>query len=184
MAERGFLRLLAVLLLLVSSPTPAYLDLASASVERLENGLAVIVLEAPSFPVVSVQMLYRTGAADEVSGKTGLAHFLEHMAFRASENFPDTGLVSSIYAVGGEWHGYTWLDQTTYYATVPADRLDLLLRIEADRMARLDIPAADGRQMIDAMKTYDRAGKSIWRDFYNQHNTQHPSGSGQSQQIR
>ncbi len=98
----------------------AYLDLAAAGVEQLDNGLTVIVLEDPSFPVVSVQMLYRSGAVDEVSGKTGLAHFLEHMAFRDSENFPDTGLVSSIYAVGGEWHGYTWLDQTTYFATVPA----------------------------------------------------------------
>jgi zinc protease len=136
--------LLAVLLLgFLPGHASAYLDLASARVAKLENGLTVIVLEEHSFPVVSAQMLYKAGARNENTGASGLAHFLEHMAFRSSENFPDTGLVSSIYGVGGEWHGYTWLDQTTYFATVPKAQLDLLLRIEADRMARLDIPAAD-----------------------------------------
>ncbi len=61
------------------------------SVDQLDNGLTVIILEDRNFPVVSVQMLYRIGARNEVTGKTGLAHFLEHMAFRDSENFPDTG---------------------------------------------------------------------------------------------
>ena len=64
---------------------------------------------------------------------------MEHMAFRESKNFPNTDVVSSIYARGGEWHGYTWTDQTTYFATVPSEHLDLLLRIEADRMSRLEI---------------------------------------------
>lgn len=121
----------------------AAMDLRNASVERLDNGLTVILLEDRNFPVTSVQMLYRVGARDETAGQTGLAHFLEHMAFRDSENFPDTGLVSSIYASGGEWHGYTWTDQTTYFATVPKEHLDLLLRIEADRMTRLIISPDD-----------------------------------------
>ena len=135
--------LAALVLWLYACPANAYLDLSAASVETLENGLTVIVLEEHGLPVVSVQMLYKSGARNEVTGATGLAHFMEHMAFRASENFPDTELVSSIYAVGGEWHGYTWLDQTTYFETTPAKHLDLLLRIEADRMARLKIPEAD-----------------------------------------
>jgi zinc protease len=121
----------------------AALDLRNASVERLGNGLTVILLEDRNFPVASVQMLYRVGARDETTGQTGLAHFLEHMAFRASANYPDTGLVSSIYAQGGEWHGYTWTDQTTYFATVPKEHVDLLLRIEADRMHQLIISADD-----------------------------------------
>ena len=132
-----------LLLLLGAAPVAAELDLQNASLTRLDNGLTVILLEDRNFPVVSVQTLYRVGARNEVSGKTGLAHFLEHMAFRSSENFPDTGLVSSIYARGGEWHGYTWIDQTTYFATAPKEQLDLLLRIEADRMARLDIAIDD-----------------------------------------
>jgi predicted Zn-dependent peptidase len=124
-------------------PASAWLDLSAARIEPLDNGLTLIVLEDHSFPVVSVQSLYRVGARNETAGATGLAHFLEHMAFRDSENFPDSRLVSDIYAVGGEWHGYTWLDQTTYFATAPREQLDLLLRIEADRMARVTLSEAD-----------------------------------------
>lgn len=121
----------------------AALALRNAEIATLENGLTVILLEDHNFPVVSVQALYRVGARNETIGKTSLAHFLEHMAFRDSTNFPDTALVSSIYAVGGEWHGYTWLDQTAYFSTVPKEDMDLLLRIEADRMMRLELPDDD-----------------------------------------
>jgi zinc protease len=121
----------------------AAIDLHSVKRARLENGLTLLVLEDHSFPLVSVQMLYRVGARNEVTGRTGLAHFLEHMAFRATESFPDTEVVSAIYGAGGEWHGYTWLDQTTYFETASADELDLLLRIEADRMHRLVIAEAE-----------------------------------------
>ncbi len=125
------------------SPANARLDVSRASVERLDNGLTLILLEDKSLPVVSIQTVYRTGAKDDPAGRLGLAHFSEHMAFRGSKNFPDTGLVSSIYAVGGEWHGYTWIDLTTYFATTPKEDLGLLLEIEADRMARLDVRAED-----------------------------------------
>jgi zinc protease len=124
------------------SPLRAF-DLAAAEVTRLANGLTLLVLEDRVLPVVSVQMLYRAGARDEAPGTTGVAHFMEHMAFRASEGFPGTELASRIYAVGGEWHAYTWIDQTTYYETAPREHLDLLLRIEADRMARLLLPAEE-----------------------------------------
>ncbi|NQV86813.1 MAG: insulinase family protein [Woeseiaceae bacterium] len=137
------LRWLIATTLLATGSVSAELDLQNASVKRLSNGLTVILLEDRNFPVASVQMLYRVGARDEVTGKTGLAHFLEHMAFRDSENFPDSGLTGPIYAHGGEWHGYTWTDQTTYFATVPKEQLDLLLRIEADRMTRLTISTDD-----------------------------------------
>jgi zinc protease len=146
----------------------AYLDLGAAKVETLDNGLTVIVLEDHSFPVVSVQMLYKSGARNEVTGATGLAHFLEHMAFRSSENFPETEMVSSIYAAGGEWHGYTWLDQTTYYATAPKAELGLLLEIEADRMARLDIPVADldseRGAVLTEMHSYENSPTSVLID--------------------
>lgn len=121
----------------------AEIDLRNATVERLDNGMTVILLVDRNFPVVSVQMLYRVGARNESYGQTGIAHFVEHMAFRDSKNFPDTGVVSSIYARGGEWHGYTWTDETTYFATVPQEHVELLLRIEADRMNRLEISQDD-----------------------------------------
>lgn len=146
----------------------AQLDPASAIVKRLDNGLTLIVLEERSLPSVSAQMLYRVGARDENPGETGIAHFLEHMAFRATENFPDTEVVSRIYAAGGEWHGYTWIDQTTYFATVPRDHLDLLLRIEADRMTRLEIDPAmvdpERGSVLAEMHGYENDPASVLHD--------------------
>ena len=132
-----------MLLLCFATSAQARLDLSRASVERLDNGLTLILLEDRTFPVVSIQTVYRTGAKDDPDGRLGLAHFFEHMAFRGSKNFPDTGLVSEIYAAGGEWHGYTWIDNTNYFATAPKESLQLLLDIEADRMARLDVLKED-----------------------------------------
>lgn len=149
-------------------PALAQLDPGRATVQRLDNGLTLIVLEERSLPSVSVQMLYRVGARDEVPGQTGIAHYLEHMAFRATENFPDTEVVSRIYAAGGEWHGYTWIDQTTYFATVPEDHLDLLLRIEADRMARLEIDPAmvdpERGSVLAEMHGYENDPASVLHD--------------------
>ena len=163
--------LAAVLVIGAAIPARAELDLRNASVEQFENGFTLILLPDRRFPVASVQMLYRVGARNEVNGKTGLAHFLEHMAFRDSDNFPDTDLVSSIYAVGGEWHGYTWTDQTTYYSTVPKDDLDLLLRIEADRMTRLKLSAEDMRAergaVLAEMHMYENSPTSMLIDAVN-----------------
>ena len=160
--------LVLVFALLTGGTASAELDLRNASVQQLDNGLTMILLEDRNFPVASVQMLYRVGARDEKTGKTGLAHFLEHMAFRDSREFPDAGLVSSIYATGGEWHGYTWIDQTTYFATVPADQLDLLLRIEADRMSRLVISkddiAAERGAVLAEMHMYENEPTSLLFD--------------------
>jgi len=160
-------RWFAVLAILVSAPAAA-LSLNNAQVYQLDNGLTVILLEDGNFPVASVQMLYKAGARNEITGKTGLAHFLEHMAFRASENFPDTEVVSRIYAQGGEWHGYTWTDQTTYFATVPKEGLQTLLRIEADRMGRLVIDAnfieAERGAVLAEMHMYENDPSSMLND--------------------
>jgi len=167
--KREFIPLMMVVLaLLWPVPAGAYLDLAAARLERLDNGLTLIVLEGHTLPVVSVQMLYRVGARNETFGATGLAHFLEHMAFRSAQNFPGTQLAGSIYAVGGEWHGYTWLDQTTYFATAPRQQLDLLLRIESDRMARLDIQKpgvlAERGAVLAEMHGYENDPMSVLHD--------------------
>ena len=152
----------------LSSPALAEIDLARADISRLPNGLTLMVLEDHSFPVVSVQALYKSGSADETAGKTGLAHFLEHLAFRGSRNFPRGAATEAIYDAGGEWHGYTWLDQTTYFATAPKDDLDLLLRIEADRMANVEIdPAAieaEKGAVIAEMHGYENDPSSVLLD--------------------
>ena len=165
-----------------AAPASAELDLTRAEISHLPNGLTVIMLEDHSFPVVSVQMLYKSGSAAEVTGKTGLAHFLEHLAFRGSANFPKARATELIYDAGGEWHGYTALDQTTYFATMPTDGLDLLLRIEADRTARVVIdPAsisAEKGAVITELHSYENDPTSVLQEAVTRTAIQaHPYGS-------
>jgi predicted Zn-dependent peptidase len=174
--------LLAATLLAVSAPAWAELDLTRASVSHLPDGLTVIMLEDHSFPLVSVQMLYKSGSAAEVSGKTGLAHFLEHLAFRGSQNFPQGRATELIYDAGGEWHGYTAMDQTTYFSTMPKDQLDLLLKIEADRMARVIIDpasiAAEKGAVITELHSYENDPASVLQEAVTRTALQaHPYGS-------
>lgn len=174
--------LLAAGVMASAVPASAELDLKRADVSHLQNGLTVILLEDHSFPLVSVQMLYKSGSAAERTGKTGLAHFLEHLAFRGSENFPKSRATELIYDSGGEWHGYTAMDQTTYFATMPNDELDLLLRIEADRMARTIIDSdsieAEKGAVITELHGYENDPSSVLLDAVTRTAIQaHPYGS-------
>jgi predicted Zn-dependent peptidase len=174
--------LVAAAVLVIAAPASAELELRRASVSHLPNGLTVIMLEDHSFPLVSVQMLYKSGSAAETTGKTGLAHFLEHLAFRGSEHFPAARATDMIYDSGGEWHGYTAMDQTTYFATMPKDGLDLLLRIEADRMARVVIdPAsieAEKGAVITELHSYENDPASVLQEAVTRTALQaHPYGS-------
>jgi zinc protease len=174
--------LLAVAAFASSTPAFAELDLARAGVSHLPNGLTVIMLEDHSFPLVSVQTLYKSGSAAEVTGKSGLAHFLEHLAFRGSQNFPNARATELIYDSGGEWHGYTAMDQTTYFATMPKDQLELLLRIEADRMARvvIDPAAIDAEKgaVITELHSYENDPASVLQEAVTRTAIQaHPYGS-------
>ena len=104
--------------------------------EILPNGLRVILKEVHTSPLVSVWSWYDVGSRDEGPGVTGLAHFLEHMNFKGTEGISREEMKSLIDALGGYWNGYTWLDQTTYYETLPSAGLDLALELEAERMCR------------------------------------------------
>lgn len=174
--------LLAAALFATASPGSAELDLNRADVSHLPNGLTVIMLQDHSFPVVSVQALYKSGSAAEVTGKTGLAHFLEHLAFRGSANFRNGKATETIYDVGGEWHGYTAMDQTTYFSTMPKADLEVLLKIEADRMARTVIdPAsieAEKGAVITELHSYDNDPAGVLQDAVVRTALQsHPYGS-------
>jgi zinc protease len=109
---------------------------AGARIITLDNGLTVALRPLAADPVVAVQMYYRAGARNETIGITGIAHFLEHMLFRGSEGFGLADVTGVIERAGGEWHGYTWLDGTTYFEAAPRDLLPTLLRLEAERMTR------------------------------------------------
>jgi zinc protease len=101
----------------------------------LDNGLQVLLKESRHAPVTTFWVWYRVGSRNELPGITGIAHWAEHMLFKGSEVFPKGEIDTQIARNGGVMNGLTWLDFTTFFETLPADRIDLGLRIEADRMA-------------------------------------------------
>ncbi len=103
-------------------------------VTHLSNGLQVVVVEDHAAPVVECAMWYRFGSLDEVPGRTGLAHALEHMMFRGSEHISAGGLDDITERLGAQMNGQTDYDYTEFYFLLPADKLDVALDIEADRM--------------------------------------------------
>lgn len=100
----------------------------------LDNGLQVILYPDQSFPLVSVNIWYSVGSANEKPGKTGFAHLFEHMMFQGSENIPKEGHFRYIQEAGGSLNGSTSIDRTNYYETVPANYSELPLWLESDRM--------------------------------------------------
>ncbi len=106
---------------------------------KLDNGMTAVVLPDHRAPVVTHVIWYRVGSADEIAGKSGLAHFLEHLMFKATETTP-AGEYSRIAARnGGQVNARTSYDYTNYFFRVARDRLPLMMQLEADRMANLKL---------------------------------------------
>ncbi len=104
---------------------------------KLANGLTVIVHEDSSDPLVHVDVTYHVGSAREEPGKSGFAHFFEHMMFQGSENVADEQHFKMITEAGGTMNGTTNADRTNYFQTVPVNQLEKILWLEADRMGFL-----------------------------------------------
>lgn len=99
-----------------------------------DNGLTVLIKEMHHAPVASFWVWYRVGSRNEVSGITGISHWTEHMLFKGTPTFPKGHIDRVISREGGVFNAFTSTDFTAYFATLPSDRLDISLRIEADRM--------------------------------------------------
>lgn len=106
---------------------------------KLSNGMKVIVQEDHRAPVVVSQVWYRAGALDEVNGKTGVAHVLEHMMFKGTKKIPAGQFSRMIAAAGGRENAFTGMDYTCYYQQLEKSNLPLSMRLEADRMQNLQI---------------------------------------------
>ena len=104
------------------------------SIHPLDNGMKIMLKEIHNAPIISSWVWYRVGSRDEVPGQTGISHWVEHMQFKGTPQFPSAILDKSISREGGMWNAFTYLDWTTYFETMPADKIDLALRLEADRM--------------------------------------------------
>jgi zinc protease len=106
---------------------------------KLDNGMRVIVQEDHRSPVVVSQVWYKAGSIDEVNGKTGVAHVLEHMMFKGTKTVPAGQFSRMIAAAGGRENAFTGADYTAYYQQLEKSRLPLSMKLEADRMANLQL---------------------------------------------
>jgi zinc protease len=135
-------RPLALFLVLVAAaagwPASAAEPTRSAVVAAtLDNGLRVLLLEDRRSPIVTVQTWYRVGSRNETRGATGIAHLLEHLMFRGTARHGPGAFARLVERNGGQDNAFTSQDVTSYYVNIAADRLDLILELEADRMQNL-----------------------------------------------
>ena len=121
-----------------------HVDIAPSSAplirSTLDNGLSVLIRQKEGAPIGSFWIWYRVGGRNEVPGITGISHWAEHMLFKGTETLPAGEIFRQVSAAGGSLNGFTWVDYTTYFETLPIDKIDLALQIESDRMinARFD----------------------------------------------
>ncbi|MBW8874794.1 MAG: insulinase family protein [Acidobacteria bacterium] len=119
---------------------------------KLANGLQVLLYEDHSAPVVNVQLWYHVGSKDEKKGRSGFAHLFEHIMFKGSENIPLEEFKNLVSSIGGRYNATTDFDRTLYWETIPANYLERILWMEADRMRALDISEANFKSERDVVK--------------------------------
>jgi len=118
--------------------TPAVAQAESAVTDfMLDNGMQVVVVEDHRAPVVQHMLWYRAGSADEPKGSSGVAHFLEHLLFKATDKLEAGELSATVAANGGRDNAFTSYDYTAYFQRIAADRLELMMRMESDRMKNI-----------------------------------------------
>ncbi|MCX7654858.1 MAG: insulinase family protein [Fervidobacterium sp.] len=136
----------STLLLALEVPTVNY------KYYKLSNGLQVYVFEDRTIPLVKFEIWYKVGSIDELEGRTGAAHLLEHVMFNGTEALKKGKLDELITSVGGENNAGTYYDYTVYYEVVPSAKLELAIAIEADRMRNLKIDPEDFYRELDVVK--------------------------------
>jgi zinc protease len=132
------LSLIAVLLLTVSLAVGQSLNL-DIKEHKLDNGLTILTLEDHSAPIVSYQVWFKVGSRNERPGITGISHLFEHMMFKGSKNIKPEEHAKLVQANGGVLNAWTSNDNTTYFENLPADKLELAVRLEAERQVNLNI---------------------------------------------
>nr|WP_010391884.1 pitrilysin family protein [Paracoccus sp. TRP] len=129
---------------LVLAATPALAEMPKGiSHFTLDNGLEAVVIEDHRAPVVVQMLWYRIGSADEQPGKSGIAHYLEHLMFKGTDKLAAGELSKTVTANGGMDNAFTSYDFTTYFQRIASDRLPLIMEMESDRMANLRIGEDD-----------------------------------------
>jgi zinc protease len=161
MRRRSSSSALAALLLLGATSPLAGQSVGSAlefEEYYLANGLRVVLAPEHSVPVVNVNLWYRVGSRDEPPGLTGFAHLFEHMMFEGSANVAKGEHHTYIERAGGSHNATVNTDRTLYFQTVPANRLNLVLWLEADRLRSLDVSQFNLDNQRDVVKEEKRRG--------------------------
>lgn len=152
--------------------------------KTLANGLKVIVREDHRAPVLVQQIWYKAGSMDELTGKTGVAHVLEHLMFKGTKSVPAGEFSRRIAAAGGRENAFTSNDYTAYFQQLHKSKLPLAMKLEADRMHNLDLSAAEFAKEIKVvmeerrMRTDDEPHALLQEKMtaavYVEHPYQHP----------
>ena len=137
---------LAVSIALASAASAGISD--NVKTETLPNGLKVLVLENHKAPVATFQIFYRVGSRNEQTGKTGLAHLLEHLMFRGTKKYKPEEIDQIIEQNGGDLNAETSEDFTVYFENINKDHLDVPISLEADRMANFDPKGFDQEKAV------------------------------------
>jgi zinc protease len=124
-------------LMLLAVPIVHAAETPAVTEATLDNGLRILVLEDHRNPIASVQTWYKVGSRNEIPGATGLAHFLEHMMFKGTPAHGKGQFAHIVEENGGQDNAFTSHDVTSYYVDIAAERVDLVLGLEADRMRNL-----------------------------------------------
>ena len=152
---------------------------------QLANGLTVLSLEDKSAPVVGFQTWLRVGSRDEVGGKTGLAHFFEHLMFLATTNY-EAGAIDELFeGAGAEHNAGTSTDWTQYYENLPKKQLELAIALESDRLANLDFQKeameAEREAVLSERRNYidddveGKANEVLYKRAFKKHGYGHPT---------
>ena len=137
----------------MSKAAPATKQKSPVSVTVLDNGLKVLIQEVHTAPVASFMVWYRVGSRNETSGQTGISHLLEHMMFKGTPTYGKGEIARILQKNGASFNAGTSLDYTNYYEVLAADRLELAMKIESDRMANALIPDEEHRLEMTVVRS-------------------------------
>ncbi len=173
------MRTLSYFLFLLAIPMTGFAEI-SVQEFKLNNGLKLVVQEDHRSPVVVSQVWYRAGSLDEVNGKTGVAHVLEHMMFKGTKRVPAGQFSRLVAAAGGKENAFTSADYTCYFQQLEKSHLPLSFKLEADRMANLIITDAEFAKEIKVVmeerrwRTEDKPQSKVNEQFQSTAFKAHP----------
>lgn len=128
---------------IVMAAPQARAEVYGAQSFTLANGMQVVLIPNHRAPVVSHMVFYKVGSADEPAGKSGIAHFLEHLMFKGTKKYPEGAMTEIVARNGGNQNAFTTADYTGYYQNIAVDRLPLMMDMESDRMRNLVLSEKD-----------------------------------------